>query len=87
MTQYSSVKSNTSNWSTSNNELTFYAKSDNPHDFRRACESLIDILADYSDEIISYGASPADGSIRVDSDYLNWCSELERRLFMWKMSN
>lgn len=76
-----------SNFSTSKNQMTFYAKHKNPQDFRRACESLIDILADYSDEIISYGGSPTDGSIRVDGDYLNWCPELEQRLFLWKMAN
>lgn len=76
-----------SNFNTSKNQMTFYAKHKNPHDFRRACESLIDILADYSDEVISYGGSPTDGSIRVDGDYLNWCPELEHRLFLWKMAN
>jgi len=85
--QYSSYKTSTTDWNTSKNQLTFYANQTNPQDFRSACESLVDILSDYTTEIVSYGASPSDGSIRVDGDHLNWCSELERRLFMWKMSN
>lgn len=87
MKQFSSYKTNTSDWNKSKKQMTFYAKHSNPHDFRRACESLVDILADYTTEIVSYGGSPTDGSIRVDGDNISWCSELERRLFLWKMAN